>query len=111
MKNFLIVSIFFLSTLMFGQVQTPADEVKVLVELAVPKKGDTVSFVYYGHLKRKVFNEILMGDFEGSMIGLTNVHYVNDDQEFVKYEDQEDTGVVMFLVKHIVILIEKKKFN
>lgn len=112
MKNLLVLCVLFLASHAFGQNSrtTNTEDVKVVIELAIPKKDETVMYVYYGNIKRSVYNQIQAGEFDGSLLALENVHYVNENDQFVKYEDAEDVGTIVFQPKHLVLMIEKKKF-
>lgn len=80
------------------------ETVWVFFQFNVPASGDVIDFSFYGRIPYAEFRDILNGDRTEGFICLHDTRYWQGDTVYA-YEDDVDTGLLVFRVEHIQRMI------
>jgi len=85
------------------KLRTQTEKVWVYIQINVPYEENQIdSFWYYGQIPLGMYNKMANNSIEEGFFQLRNVHYYSSDEDAVfPYEDDEDTGNIIFKVEHV----------
>ena len=85
-----------------SQLNAP-NEIWVFFHFNVPEEnGALVPYWYYGRVLSETYQGIVENKITDGSILLKDVRYFDDNDEIVAYEDNIDTGNIVFRIEHIV---------
>ena len=87
---------------------TDKNTIWVYAQINVPDKEGIEDYYYYGRINKTIYEQIIDGSRTDGFILFRDLRYWSDG-EILKYEDDIDTGDMVFRIEHIMkITIEKK---
>lgn len=77
------------------------DTIWVFAHINVPEDEEIESYYYYGRINRPLYEQMIDGTRSKGFILFRDMRYWSGET-LVQYEDETDTGSVVFRIEHIV---------
>lgn len=87
----------------FNQSADP-DSVWVYAQFNLPEKDGIEDYYYYGRISENLYRDFIDNKIDKGIIVLRDVSYWNNDDVIEKFEDDRDSGTLVFRIEHIVYM-------